>query len=1089
MNTSSWQFAAFIDLDGYIQSNADPDGEPHDENFIVRGLGEWLTSYGLGAISIELSQSRQPVLLTISSSAAGAEVLAYKPWEIALVNGVTLAEQQVNFILDKSSPRTIAKSAVGDRLRMLGVFSHPEGLDALNLRRERYELVKLIHSIAAVGNKAIELKVLQYGATRTELTEALLEGSGWDIIHISGHGSPGSLVLESSEGLPDFVTSDDLLDILEYNSDQLKLITISTCNSATLVAHRTLESLGFAQSPITGTAASAQTPGFSVAGEVVEKLDCTALAMRYPVEDDFAVAFASEFYDILLGKAQPVAKALSLALRRNLQNSAFDFGALCAATPMLVGERAATLSMVAPAGRPIFFDPADLKLAGLPPEPDRFVGRVSAMSAMREVLAPQSKYVGALLHGMAGTGKTTMALEVAYNFQHSFQVVIWFEAPTADVAAPAVDGALLNFALELERRIPGLALIDVLTTGTELSRRLTLLTEFLAQNRVLVLIDNIESLLTADASWRDARWSQLISALTSHAGLSRVVFTTRRVPTNLNLRVRSYPVHALSLEESALLARELPHLRQLIDGTSSEAGVSAAAGRNLAARALRLMQGHPKLVELCDAQAKYPSNLRMQLDDAEKTWIERGVSLEAFWAIGASNATGDDYFALLRDWTRSVFDALPAGSKGFLAYLSALEEGDRISNVVQENWQSLLVATSSNLAEWPDVDKAVGELVSQALIRVSSDGSGRAFKFEIHPAVAETVLSASSTNYLDLVARTLGDFWLRILDNGLSHESLGGGSSILHAARSGLPYLARSKRWADVDFAAQGLINRDLSPLTAAIVIPFLDVAIAAETDQAIKIYLARTRARALTSVDLRRATAAFENLLVTSVQAEEWEVAYGLAGDVANGYMDLSIFDQAFIFAEQQIDYVQRAGRGPWTQLLAQGTRLEVAYLMGDAKGALEQGRALYARIPDLPYPPGPTDSTVIDWNVRESLLNTLVLAARQLRLWDEALAINGEINRSQVARGAAAGEQASDAFHSWQPLVELGRLPLARDLLQKCRQIFESEGRLQQLAETLAALAEVELLAGRADLSAHLHRKAERLRDGIDKEGRSKD
>jgi hypothetical protein len=35
---------------------------------------------------------------------------------------------------------------------------------------------------------------------------------------------------------------------------------------------------------------------------VVRRLDCAVLAMRYPVVDDFAIALADSFYNLLLGK-------------------------------------------------------------------------------------------------------------------------------------------------------------------------------------------------------------------------------------------------------------------------------------------------------------------------------------------------------------------------------------------------------------------------------------------------------------------------------------------------------------------------------------------------------------------------------------------------------------------------------------------------------------------------------------------------------------------------------------------------------------------------------------------------------------------
>ena len=49
--------------------------------------------------------------------------------------------------------------------------------------------------------------MLQYGVTRERLRDVLEEAEGWDVIHISGHGAPGELLLETDDGAPDPVTA------------------------------------------------------------------------------------------------------------------------------------------------------------------------------------------------------------------------------------------------------------------------------------------------------------------------------------------------------------------------------------------------------------------------------------------------------------------------------------------------------------------------------------------------------------------------------------------------------------------------------------------------------------------------------------------------------------------------------------------------------------------------------------------------------------------------------------------------------------------------------------------------------------------
>src|SRR5215472_15104352 len=193
---------------------------------------------------------------------------------------------------------------------------------------------------------------------------------------------------------------------------------------------------------------------------------------------------------------------------------------------------------------------------------------------------------------MAGAGKTACALELAYTQEDNFKVLAWYKAPDED---HDITTALTDFAVVLETKLPGLQLAHLLDDTTALQAFLPTLTEFAERARVLVVIDNIESLLTADGQWRDARWGLLVDALTGHAGLSRVILTSRRRPAGLDARVRAEPVHALSRDEAVLLARELPNLGALIAGTAGNGGGPgpAAAGRALAAR-VRPAAGSPR---------------------------------------------------------------------------------------------------------------------------------------------------------------------------------------------------------------------------------------------------------------------------------------------------------------------------------------------------------------------------------------------------------------------------------------------------------------------------------------------------------------
>ncbi len=188
LDDKSWQYEAFADLRGYLRWHVAPDRTTQDEARIVGEVGAWIGSQVLGPIASALVRKR-PVTVRVMV-APGAEALLLRPLELAHAGGRPLSVQDVTLVMAAASA-DVGSAPPGARLRVLGLFSLPEGGGmSLNLRRERHSLVRLIAQIAATG-KAADVRVLQYGVTRDRLRDILEEAEGWDVIHISGHGLPG----------------------------------------------------------------------------------------------------------------------------------------------------------------------------------------------------------------------------------------------------------------------------------------------------------------------------------------------------------------------------------------------------------------------------------------------------------------------------------------------------------------------------------------------------------------------------------------------------------------------------------------------------------------------------------------------------------------------------------------------------------------------------------------------------------------------------------------------------------------------------------------------------------------------------------
>src|SRR6266487_3477637 len=384
------------------------------------------------------------------------------------------------------------------------------------------------------------------------------------------------------------------------------------------------------------------------------------------------------------------------------------------------------------------------------------------MARANAALAPGSQHSGVLLHGMAGAGKTACALELAYGHEQAFGVLVWHKAPDEghDITA-----ALANFALDLERKLPGLQLAHLVDDQAALAGFLPTLTEFLERTRVLIEL-----------------------------------------------------VHALSLDEAVLLARELPHLRALLDGT---AGLGERAGRALVARTLAVVQGHPKLIELADGQAADPAALQARLAEADQAWLAGGTRVAAFLEQGESAAGEQDYLRVLEGWTRGVTTGLPEAANTLFHLLCCLEDDDRLGSVVDANWARVW-RRLERPGEPPDLAVAVAPLLEQGLVAVERDNQGQPASFLLHPGVAAAGRAAAGANFQAVVDDELAAYWMGVFRAAVEREGEELGWLVLRAGRGATPYLLRRNEWSLLWGLLDQVLYRDSSPSTVAWLLPVL---------------------------------------------------------------------------------------------------------------------------------------------------------------------------------------------------------------------------------------------------------------------------
>src|SRR5262249_11524495 len=292
---------------------------------------------------------------------------------------------------------------------------------------------------------------------------------------------------------------------------------ISSCYTLTAATAQTRHHLGLDEAEQQSPAAQAATDApMELARALVTELNCAVVAMRYPVTDEFRGAFTEALYSRVLRNAQPLEQAVAAAVPDAAGPApSLARPPISVAAPVLLGSSAVKLPLTPPVSTPTV-NPADAAMTQFPPEPARFVGRCKVMAAASAALAPASGRTAVLFQGMAGVGTTTCAVELAYRHQRAFATSVFWSAP----ADPHQFGdALRLLALTLDAQLGrhGVAMVDKITTPENLENFLPTLTAALADTPLLLVLDNLDTVLTTEGQWRDLRWAPLIGALTSRA--------------------------------------------------------------------------------------------------------------------------------------------------------------------------------------------------------------------------------------------------------------------------------------------------------------------------------------------------------------------------------------------------------------------------------------------------------------------------------------------------------------------------------------------------------------------------------------------
>jgi tetratricopeptide (TPR) repeat protein len=1087
LDESADLYEAFVDLYGFVRRNRTPDDPVGSETALVAELGGWVGERVFGAVGAALSGT---VRVQVP---AEASFLPARPLELAHVDGQPLARRGVSMVYQLvGAHSTDRKERVGDRLRVLALFSLPSTGSVLALRRERYELVRKVRQIAGTGRLAIELRVLQYGVTRQRLADAVQEYPGWDVLHVSGHGEAGTVLLEREDGSPDPVTTSELVALLTPAADRLKLAVLLACQSGADLAADTLRALELPEAAeqlelAQPEPAAGPSGGPGLARGLVDQLGVAVLAMRYPVVDSYAVALSGELYPLLLQGGQPVDRAVALAVPAAAgTRPSMSRPAMSIATAALFGP-AAGLRLNPPVAQTTLDVYAE-RLAGFPPEPERFVGRTRALVAASAALAPDSGRAGVWFVGMAGAGKTACALELAHQHRNRFRPA-WWQAPTQpDEQAQALP-SLAN-AVEAQLGVP---MMQAVGSESALRAFLPHLRALLREEPILLVLDNLETLLTSTRTWRDPLWTVLLDTLLAHGGLSRVVATSRQAPAGLDTsRMLSLATHALSLAESVLLARELPNLARLLhDEPQPERSTSQVQqDRRLARQVLAVVQGHPKLLELADATAADPHHLAQALTAAGAAG--RDAPVQAFFATGTSDLDGTQFLAILQAWTLTALAELPAPARAMAELIAVVEDDDRTTGLIESVWSRVweqLWAPSHGSAV-PPAEEMLAVLRVAALVEavppepqlstvdsdsVVPDDEGLV-ELRMHPGIAEAIRIDIDPARHTRVDGLLAGLWVAEYMQAMTAELQGHQASrrIVHAGLAAAPYLLRTEKWDQARRLLDQVRQRDSSPALTLQVLGHLRQILDSDPDPDQRPVHEGVYASVLAKIDPPAAQDRLRQAINAARTRDQHALASSLAGVLADLLRRRGNHAGALKILDENVEPTRLAGLGPWTQAGDEVQRLKILASTGQHRQALDRAEALLQHLDTLPAQPDQATEQTWAYYVRETTLSVAEKTAFELGDWQRSLDLNRQIQHSQHRRGATAHDQARTRFNSYGALLGLDRFNEAHDLLLDCQQVFEDAGDFGRLGYVFGARADLEDRRGHPERALDLQQTA---------------
>jgi tetratricopeptide (TPR) repeat protein len=548
-------------------------------------------------------------------------------------------------------------------LRIVVAIAAPDS-GGMVLDYER-ELRNVLAAVRAARAGAADIRVVPF-ATLAAIRAELDRGPA-HVLHITGHGSPGTLALEHDDGSARPVTAEEFVDLAVPPGRMPPVITLSACY----------------------TDAAGSEGGVSFAARLCQRGAAAVIATETSITDRYATRLLARVYGSLAQASDPDVVAALADARRQVQAELETSPDRRDAELAGLGEWAAVTVLAAAGSVPVLDpgrtappvrQPSRPTIAGLAARDDwYFVGRRREQRRWPGDLTG-SAVAGIVIYGIGGTGKTTLATELTARVRDREPGRIM-----VSLTGPLTLESLLGAVITTIRRellvggqdaaaIRALAVAGRADLGWQ-DRLGILRGHVLDHVPVLVLVDNFEDNLRSDGeagyAVGDQVLADLLAAWVADPGQSRLLVTCRyrfALPGEAERALSFRQLGALSRAETMKLAWSLPALDRLDEGQLEQVW--------------RLVGGHPRSLEYLDAllssgQARYPdvterlaAAVTRRLSGADRgQWLAARTGLEAALAETVAVAADD---VLLNDLLTRLAEA--SGAADLLLGVSVYRE-------------------------------------------------------------------------------------------------------------------------------------------------------------------------------------------------------------------------------------------------------------------------------------------------------------------------------------------------------------------------------------------------------------------------------